>query len=186
MNVRTEVDWQHELMEQLDFHWQRQLRPGLDGLTDEEFFWEPVDGMWSIKPRGEEIVVDFEFPAPEPPPLTTIAWRMGHVTVGVFGMRASSHFGDGSLTYETATWPRTAAEALDALDAQYEAWTSGVRALGPDGLAQPCGSAEGPYAEYPFATLVLHISREAIHHGAEMLLLRDLYRTSAAGHSWRP
>jgi hypothetical protein len=26
------------------------------------------------------------------------------------------------------------------------------------------------------AELVLHISREAIHHGAEILLLRDLYR----------
>jgi hypothetical protein len=25
-------------------------------------------------------------------------------------------------------------------------------------------------------TLVLHINREAIHHGAEICLLRDLYR----------
>jgi hypothetical protein len=25
--------------------------------------------------------------------------------------------------------------------------------------------------------LVLHLHREAIHHGAEVLLLRDLYRT---------
>jgi hypothetical protein len=28
------------------------------------------------------------------------------------------------------------------------------------------------------AELVLHINREAIHHGAEVLLLRDLYRTT--------
>jgi hypothetical protein len=26
------------------------------------------------------------------------------------------------------------------------------------------------------AALILHISREAIHHGAEVCLLRDLYR----------
>jgi len=26
------------------------------------------------------------------------------------------------------------------------------------------------------AALVLHINRETIHHGAEILLLRDLYR----------
>ncbi len=26
---------------------------------------------------------------------------------------------------------------------------------------------------------MLHISREAIHHGAEILLLRDLYRSGA-------
>jgi hypothetical protein len=26
------------------------------------------------------------------------------------------------------------------------------------------------------ATIVLHVNREAIHHGAEIALLRDLYR----------
>ncbi|HEX7993167.1 MAG TPA: hypothetical protein VF506_04545, partial [Streptosporangiaceae bacterium] len=52
----------------------------------------------------------------------------------------------------------------------------GVRGLGPDGLIWPCGPAEGPYADYPLADLVLHINREALHHGAEIALLRDLYR----------
>jgi hypothetical protein len=28
----------------------------------------------------------------------------------------------------------------------------------------------------PLAELVLHINREVIHHGAEIALLRDLYR----------
>ena len=41
--------------------------------------------------------------------------------------------------------------------------------------------AEGPYAELPMSALVLHIHREAIHHLAEVLLLRDLYRASFAG-----
>jgi hypothetical protein len=45
----------------------------------------------------------------------------------------------------------------------------------PTGLAPPCGPAEGPFAEYPMAALVLHINREALHHGAEIALLRDLY-----------
>ena len=44
-----------------------------------------------------------------------------------------------------------------------------------DGLAEPCGPAEGPWAERPRAELVLHINRELIHHGAEIALLRDLY-----------
>jgi hypothetical protein len=30
------------------------------------------------------------------------------------------------------------------------------------------------------AELVLHLNREAIHHGAEICLLRDLYRTTGA------
>ena len=40
---------------------------------------------------------------------------------------------------------------------------------------RPVGPAEGAFTEYPFATLVLHINREVIHHGAEISLLRDLY-----------
>ena len=52
---------------------------------------------------------------------------------------------------------------------------TGVRSLDDADLAQPCGPAEGPYAEEPMTTLVLHINREVIHHGAEIALLRDLY-----------
>ena len=50
-----------------------------------------------------------------------------------------------------------------------------MRGLDAEALARPCGPAEGPFAEYPMATLVLHINREVIHHGAEISLLRDLY-----------
>ena len=35
--------------------------------------------------------------------------------------------------------------------------------------------AEDFCAEHPLAALVLHVNREAIHHGAEIALLRDLY-----------
>ena len=48
-------------------------------------------------------------------------------------------------------------------------------ALDAAALAEPCGPAEGPFESYSMAALVLHISREAIHHGAEIALLRDLY-----------
>jgi len=54
-------------------------------------------------------------------------------------------------------------------------WRDGGCALDAAGLAAACGPAEGPYAEHPMAALVLHINREAIHHGAEVTLLRDLY-----------
>ena len=32
----------------------------------------------------------------------------------------------------------------------------------------------------PFIGLVLHVHREVIHHGAEILLLRDLYRATTS------
>ena len=54
-------------------------------------------------------------------------------------------------------------------------WIDGVRALSDDDLHRPCGPAEGPYADYPFIALVLHINREVIHHGAEIACIRDLY-----------
>ena len=31
-------------------------------------------------------------------------------------------------------------------------------------------------AEEPMAALIVHINREALHHGAEIALLRDLYQ----------
>ncbi len=47
------MDWPHELADQLSWHWEHQLRPRLEGLTDEEYFWEPAPDGWSVRPRGE-------------------------------------------------------------------------------------------------------------------------------------
>jgi hypothetical protein len=179
------ITWSHELIEQLDWHWRMQLRPRLEGLTDHEYLWEPVPGCWSLRRRGDavtamaagggEVVADFEHPAPEPAPFTTIAWRMGHVSIGVLGMRAANHFGEGGIDYQSADWPLSADGGLALLDEAYAAWLTGLRSLDDAALSRPCGPAEGPFSEYPFGTLVLHINREVVHHGAEIALLRDLY-----------
>ncbi len=96
-------------------------------------------------------------------------------------MRVASHFGGPALDWEKFEYADTAAGALAQLDEVYAAWVAGVRGLGNAGLAEPCGPAEGPWAEFSKADLVLHINREAIHHGAEIALLRDLYRGQGAG-----
>lgn len=70
------------------------------------------------------------------------------------------------------------AEALHQLDDSQDAWISGVRSLDAAALARPVGPAEGPFAGHPMAELVLHIHREAIHRGAEIALLRDLFRAT--------
>jgi hypothetical protein len=180
-----DIDWNAELAEQLDWHWQNQLRPRLDGLTDDEYFWEPVAGCWNLRLRGAnaaasapgsgEYTVDFAFPQPVPSPVTTIAWRLAHITVGCLAMRSAAHFGGPPADYQTHRYAGTAAQALGQLDDAYAAWVKGVRSLGADGLQRPCGPAE-PYPEASMAVLVLHINREVIHHGAEIALLRDLYR----------
>lgn len=185
----TTQTWNALLLEQLDWHWHAQLRSRLDGLTDHEYFWEPVPGCWNVRPRGHstapieagsgEFTIEFALPEPDPPPVTTIAWRLGHLIVGVFGARVASHFGGPPVSYQDFAYAGTAAQALHQLDEAYAAWAEGVRGLGEDGLARPCGPAEGPYAENPLSALVLHINREAIHHGAEIALLRDLYLRQA-------
>ena len=42
--TKIDIDWNRELVDQLDWHWNHHLRPRLDGLTDNEYLWEPVPG----------------------------------------------------------------------------------------------------------------------------------------------
>jgi hypothetical protein len=185
-DVTTGIDWTTELLDQLRFHWETALRPRLADLADGEYHWEPAADCWGVRPRGQQrsdqaagggdMVIDYAFPPPDPAPVTTIAWRLGHIIVGVLGMRTASHFGGPPMDYGSFHYAATAAEALAQLDDGYARWTAGVAALGGADLAAPCGPAEGPYADKPMATLILHIHREVIHHGAEVALLRDLYR----------
>ncbi|MGP4110430.1 DinB family protein [Streptomyces sp. 4N509B] len=176
----VEIVWRDELLEQLDAHWHRQLRPRLDGLTDEEYLWEPVPGCWSVRPDGtggftRDDIREGE-PEPEPQPVTTIAWRMGHLVTDILGGRAARHFeGRAPTPWDAFPYAGTAKGALAQLDEAYERWVAGVRGLGAAELARRCGPSEPYFADAPLAALVLHIHREVIHHGAEISLLRDLY-----------
>lgn len=179
------ICWNAELRRQLTDHWKAQLRPRLAGLTDEEYVWEPSPGSWNVRPRGTSDapvqagtgghVVEFAFPEPNPAPVTTIAWRIAHVVVGVLTVRSALHFDGPPASYADWDYAATAHDALTQLDTEVARWLDGVAALGEEGLTRPCGPAEGPFAEAPLATLVLHIHREVLHHGAEICLLRDLY-----------
>ncbi len=182
----TTVDLTHELVEQIDWHWRTQLRPRLEGLTDDEYFWEPVAGTWNVRrkanstsefqPGTGDWTIDWAWPEPVPAPVTTIAWRLSHLLVGVLGARIAGHFGGEPHDYQTYRYPETAADALASLDDLYRQWLDGVNSWSAADLAVPVGDREpAAYADQPRATLVLHINRELIHHGAEIALLRDLY-----------
>jgi len=160
------------LADQLDYHWTNQLRPRLDDLTDEEYFWQPVPDCWTVHPDG---AIDFIYPEPQPAPFTTIAWRLAHVIVGVFAMRNHSHFGGPPADYESWHYATDAKTALQQLDDAYKNWIAGVHGLAESDLARPIGPKEGPWAEHSMLELILHINREAIHHGAEIACIRDLY-----------
>jgi hypothetical protein len=177
-----DLDWGALLVSQLEFYWDTHLWPRLRGLTDEEYFWEPVEGCWSVRraPDGR-MVADHG----EDGPFTTIAWRMAHVAVGIFGTRASTFFGDGSVPedanmfdprHEPASLPDTAAGALALLEHNYLWWHDGIAGLRPEQLTTPLGPRGVFFAEEPMAALILHLNRETMHHGGELGVLRDLYR----------
>lgn len=157
-----------DLHEQLTWHWEAQLRPRFEGLTDAELLWEPVADCWGIR-DGQ---LEGGWPAPTPHPVTTIGWRLGHLGL-VLADRASAHLGDRTWV---SSYPSTAAEMLAFVDGAYAAWTAGVLAAAPERFARahqgPPGTAD---QHYPFWAVVLHVNREVIHHGAEVALLRDLY-----------
>lgn len=75
-----------------------------------------------------------------------------------------------------------AQQALRQLDDAHDTWVEGVRRLGDRGLAEPQGASVPPeFADAPMARKVLYTSVEVVHHGAEICLLRDLYRRSRSG-----
>jgi hypothetical protein len=179
------------LAEQLDWYWRKNLRPRLDGLTDEEYFWEPVRGCWNIRPQGTsaapmsagsgEWTVDFASPAPVPAPVTTIAWRLAHIIVSCLGYRVGWYFDGQEVDAEIFAYAGTADEALKQLDEMYRKWNAGVRELSDADLDDP--PPEGP-ERFPMENRVLHVNRELIHHGAEISLLRDLYRWQDGARTW--
>ena len=183
----TSTDWTGEVLDQLETHWHDRLRPRLEGLTDEEFLWEPVAGCWSVHRRGEgtaplawgsgEFTWDYGT-GTETEPVTTIAWRLGHLLQGLASTNGV-YFGGPPVDAETFDYPGTAASALARLDEAHVHFAAGVRSLGDAGLAEPQGDRSPPaFAHAPVARVVLYTSVEVFHHGAEVCLLRDLYRAS--------
>ena len=176
-------DWTGLLASQLSWHWAAQARPRLDGLTDDEYFFEPVPGCWNVRPAGQPgpapaygrgpMRMEFEFEPPEPTPVTTIAWRLAHLIIGVFGDRNARYFAGPPMAYPIYAYPATAAEALAELDDGYARWIAGVSRLSAPELAAHC--REPGFESDSMAALILHIHREAIHHLAEIALLRDLW-----------
>ena len=167
------VDWRAELVDQLTFDWDALFLPRMHGLTDDEYLWVPVRDVWTVH-AGPPPSVD-SGPWQDPAPFTTIAWRMHHMA-DFFTVRWANHFGGGWDGKPTEIG-LTAAEGFRITTHAYNRWRDALLAMPPERLAEPCGPSEGPYyGNFPFATLVLHINRECIHHAAECCLVRDLYR----------
>jgi DinB superfamily len=166
-----------------DYVWDR-FSDRLAGMGDDEYLWAPAAGCWSVRldaeGRGRLDGGGGGGPAPDPAPLTTIAWRIGHVGGLALGGFANRLFEDGSLRVEDIDFPGHVADAIPFLERNYGRWRSGVASLDSDQWWMPLGPAWGPYAESTTVDLALHVLDELVHHGAEVGLLRDLYANRTA------
>ena len=154
----------------------RRLRERCRGLTDAEFFWEPAPDCWNIRPDEKHVggwSYEYEFAPADPAPVTTLGWRLVHITAGnrVYWNHA---FGDGTLTFLDLVVPHTAADAL-------EVWAESrrpVTAWLADATDADLGEMRPthlPEREMAAGEQVRTLVDEQIHHGAEIALLRDLF-----------
>ena len=174
------------LLAQWDFGVEN-LTATLQGLTDEEYFWEPVPGCWSVRRRADvttadwhgsgEWVLELDLPDPDPPPFTTIAWRLSHLACWVT-LRADYTTGTKAMTWADYAMPASAESARAALSDAAAAWREALTTASDDDLSQ-VGRSQMPWGldpTLPFIDIAWWVNKELLHHGAEIALLRDLYR----------
>lgn len=162
----------------LDHVWPR-LRVRLQGLGDAEHLWEPVPDCWSVR----DGVVDQVAPSPEPPPVTTIAWRTWHVGSATLDRFSRLLFDHATLPFTPADlrWFDAAEASIGALDLAWSGFSTAVATLDEAAFEHQLGPSFGPMAAATRGDALLHVADELIHHGAEIALLRDLYARSGAG-----
>jgi DinB superfamily len=178
--IRTSV------LTNLDFRWNALIRNRLEGMSDDEYLWEPVIGCLSVRPdAGGGYALDPVGPTEFP--LGNIAWRMAHLASSLSNHPvAAVAFGGAWPKPELAAPAGTAADATSRLDGAYSHWHATVASLSDADLARRLGSAAGHYAESTVLDLILHIQAEALQRGADLCLLRDLYWHLHLGGSERP
>jgi hypothetical protein len=153
----------------------------LAGLTDAEYFWQPVPGCWTVKPDPADPrgwTYDYVLPQPDPAPVTTIAWRLVHIAADnwIYWEHA---FGPGRRTFPDLDVPTTAADAVRNWQDSREPVSRWLASAGPADLDQLRPSHLG--APKSAGEVLLVLIDEQTHHGAEIALLRDLYRVRSAG-----
>lgn len=174
------------LLTQVDWWWAAIFRPRIEGVTDEELWWQPAPDCWTLH-RGDDGGFRYEWPpgsrGETTPPFTTLAWRLCHLVFPAMANWTLALEGRGE-TAADLTFPERGAEAVALLDEWWSRWRAVVGALTDAQLWQPLSrtalGVDAPLmrlgAQDPLLHHLLHQHREFIHHGSEISLLRDLYR----------
>jgi DinB superfamily len=149
----------------------------------------PRTGDGPIRRRGEAVSprpfgpgewqIDGAIGDPDPTPVTTIAWRLGHLHLDVAGSWEWTFGGRRRPPDQLVDFSPSAAVALERFWATVDRWRDSVAAVTGEQL-DTVGYCQYPWsdaAELPFISVIWASNIEFIHHMAEIALLRDLYRT---------
>lgn len=128
--------------------------------------------------RVEQILAHTGAPEPDEAPVTTIAWRLGHLH---FCFAGGWEWTFGERRQEPkllVDFTPSAALALERFWALIDRWRDSVAAITDEQLDK-VGFSQYPYGsdpDDPFITVLSGANLEFIHHMAEIALLRDLWR----------
>jgi len=149
------------------------LHDRLSGLTDEEFFWEPVPGCWTVHQDEQgHWVEDYALPEPVPAPFTTIGWRLVHVATCKI-MYHEYAFGPQKLTWDSIEIPHTAAEAMAMLEEGHKRLKDVLLQIEEADLEKMVLTNWGE--EWTIQKIYWVMISHDLHHGGEIGCLRDLY-----------
>ncbi|MFJ7073711.1 DinB family protein [Streptomyces sp. NPDC098781] len=138
---------------------------------------------WSVSvERVEEILDHKGEPEPDETPVTTIAWRLGHLHYCFAGQWEWTF---GERRHEPrllVDFTPSATLALERFWALIDRWRDSVGAMTEEQL-DTVGFSQYPYGsdpDEPFISVLSGANLELIHHMAEIALLRDLWRARIA------
>lgn len=156
------------------------LEPNLEGLTDDEYLWEPAAGCWSIRRRSTvegdhwgkgEWIVETSFDGSIEPTTTTIAWRLLHA-YDCFSDYSSKAFGRGARDWNEIEVPSSASVAVQMMTDAVESLRHELANHTDEVLL---GESDDPWGR-PRWILLDKALLEWIAHCTEVGLLRTLYR----------
>lgn len=156
----------------------------LDGVTEDEYFWEPASPCWSVRRRGPsvrgwgsgEFVCEDAWPPPEELPTTTIAWRVIHLTAwtDIYRLYAFAELRPDLNEFDV---PGDSSVGVARLYAAQDDFIEAVDGLSAESVfeSRPVHWGE----RVPVVRIVATMLTEHVHHIAEIGVLRDLHRGHA-------
>ncbi len=147
----------------------------LEGVTDDEWLWEPGPRPWTIRQVDGGWQRDSAVDGDPENTVRTVGWIAGHL--GELGLLRAD-WTDGSRSLEpTRAWPGTADEGVRYLRTGLEAWRTTLGRMTDEDL-DTVGRSAFPWGldpELKFLDIAWWNTRELIHHASDLSTIRDLY-----------